>query len=91
MYLFINKLITQFQSDSSPEILFSAIVLFLSIYKILYFARIYDGCNETLIVIHWIGVDLIPFGVLCLFLIFAISKIYQVLHMGVNDPQKLYE
>lgn len=65
-------------------------ILFLSIYKVMYFIRIYESYNETLIIIHAIAVDLLPFGVLCISLIFALSKIYQVLHMGVNDPQGLY-
>jgi len=90
MYLFINKLITQFQSDSFLEILFSALVLFLSIYKVMYFVRIYDQYNETITIINAIAIDMIPFGIVCLSLIFALSKIYQVLHMGVNDPQNLY-
>jgi len=90
MYLFINKLITQFQSDSFLEILFSALVLFLSIYKVMYFVRIYDQYNETITIITAIAIDMIPFGIVCLSLIFALSKIYQVLHMGVNDPQNLY-
>jgi len=91
MYLFINKLITQFQSDSFPEILCSAMILFLSIYKILYFVRIYDSCNEVITILQAIIIDLIPFGVLCITLIFSLSKIYQVLHMGVNDPQGFYK
>lgn len=65
-------------------------ILFLSIYKIMYFIRIYDPYNETLTIIQFIGAELLPFGILCITLIFALSKIYQVLHMGVNDPQGLY-
>ena len=91
IYLFFSKLHSQFQSDSDLEILFSALVLFLSIYKVLYFIRIYDKFNEVLIIIHWIGMDFLPFGVVCIFLLFALSKIYQVLHMGVNDPQGFYK
>lgn len=56
----------------------------------MYFVRIYDKCNETLTIIYNVALDLIPFGILSLSLIFALSKIYQVLHMGVNDPQGLY-
>jgi hypothetical protein len=48
LYVFINKLITQFQSDSSMEIFFSATILFLSIYKLMYFIRIYDSGIEIL-------------------------------------------
>ena len=66
LYVFIHKLITQFQSDSFLEILFSAIILFLSIYKMMYFVRIYDGGAEIMTPIFVITSDLIPFGIICL-------------------------
>ena len=91
LYVFIHKLITQFQSDSSLEILFSTVILFLSIYKVLYFVRIYDGGAEVMTPLFVITSDVIPFGIICLALLFALYKIYQVLHMGVNDPSGLYD
>ena len=72
------------------EILFSAVILFLSIYKLMYFVRIYQPCNEIILIVQNITMELIPFAILSISLLFALSKIYQVLHMGVNDPQKLY-
>ena len=91
IYLFINKLVTQFSSDSFMEILFSAVILFLSIYKLMYFVRIYDPINEIIIIIGNIISNIIPFAVLSVALLFSLSKIYQVLHMGINDPGKLYD
>ena len=90
MYLFIRKLITQFSSDSGFEIFLSAVILFLSIYKVLYFVRIYDSAAELLIMISCITWDLLPFVVCSGCLLFGLAKIYQVLHMGVNDPQHMY-
>lgn len=91
MYVFINKLVTQFSSDSFMEILFSAMILFLSIYKLMYFVRIYMPYNTIAMIMQAILIDLLPFGLLSIGLLFALSKIYQVLHMGVNDPQDLYK
>ena len=68
------------------EILFSAVILFLSIYKLMYFVRIYQPCNEIILIVQNITMELIPFAILSISLLFALSKIYQVLHMGVNDP-----
>jgi hypothetical protein len=90
LYLFINKLVTQFESDSFLEILFSAGILFLSIYKMLYFVRIYDEGMDLLVMIYSIANDLIPYYTAVILLLFALSKIYQVLHMGVNDPDNYY-
>jgi len=90
LYVFINKLITQFQSDSSLEIFFSATILFLSIYKVLYFIRIYDNGIEILTGISHITSDLIPFAASSIVLLFGLSMIYEVLHMGINDPNNLY-
>jgi hypothetical protein len=86
IYLFLNKLITQFQSDSFLEILFSAVILFLSIYKLMYFVRIYQPCNEIILIVQNICNEIVPFAILSIALLFSLSKIYQVLHMGVNDP-----
>lgn len=91
MYLFMNKLVTQFQSDSFLEILFSAMIMFLSIYKILYFIRIYDSGVDLLIKIYFIAVDLLPFFSFSFGLLFMMSKVYQVMHMGINDPNGLYD
>lgn len=43
-----------------------------------------------LLMIHAIASDLIPYATACILLLFALSKIYQVLHMGVNDPANYY-
>jgi len=91
MYLFVHKLITQFSSDSFLEILFQAIILLLSVNKMLYFVRIYDTGIELYICLHLMIVELAPFVVTCIGLLFALSKIYKVLHMGINDPNGLYK
>jgi len=90
MFLFINKLATQFSSDSGFEIFLSAAILFLSIYKILYFVRIYDGANHFLTVVSCVVADLKFFILISFALIFGVAKIYQVLHLGVNDPDQVY-
>jgi len=56
----------------------------------LYFVRIYDNVNEMLTMIRSITMELLPFAGSSCLLLFALSKIYQVLHMGVNDPDNLY-
>lgn len=91
IYLFISKLLSQFNSDSFFEILLSAGILFLSINKMLYFVRIYDGINEMLTMIQCIIGEILPFASTSILLIFALSKIYHVLHMGVNDPDGYYK
>ena len=91
MYLFVNKLITQFASDSFLEILFQAVILVLAINKMLYFVRIYESGLELLICVQLMIVELLPFTVSAVALLFALSKIYKVLHMGINDPNGLYK
>lgn len=91
IYLFISKLVSQFKNDTFMDILFSAIILFLSIYKLMYYVRIYQPINEIILIVTTIVSELIPFATLSVTLLFALSKIYQVLHMGVNDPQQLYK
>jgi hypothetical protein len=90
MFLFIRKLVTQFSSDSGFEIFLSAVILFLSIYKVLYFVRIYEKACEFLTMVVCVYQDLQAFLVFSILMIFGIAKIYQVLHMGVNDPDQVY-
>lgn len=90
IYLFISKLLSQFASDSFLDILITAMILFLSINKMLYFVRIYDKVNEMVIIISNVIEHVGPFAICSIVLLFAISKIYHVLHMGINDPQNLY-
>ena len=72
------------------NILITAMILFLSFNKMLYFVRIYDKVNEMVIIIQSIIEQIGPFAIVSIVLLFAISKIYHVLHMGINDPQNLY-
>ena len=58
------------------EIMFSAMILFLSIYKLMYFVRIYESCNDIILIIQAVVTDILPFGALCVALLFALSKIY---------------
>ena len=90
MFLFIRKLTTQFSSDSGLEIFLGAAILFLAIYKVLYFVRIYDGPCQFLTIGGCVLADLKYFIVIGFSLIFGVAKIYQVLHMGVNDPDQVY-
>lgn len=90
MYLFIHKLSTQFSSDSFTEILFQALILVLSVNKMLYFIRIFDTGLELYIVVKIMMDELLPFISVSVGLLFALSKIYKVLHMGINDPKGFY-
>jgi hypothetical protein len=56
----------------------------------MYFIRIYDACNEIIIIMTAVITELMPFAILSFGLLFALSKVYSVLHMGINDPQGLY-
>lgn len=90
IYLFISKLVTQFKSDGFLDILFSAAILFLAIYKMLYFVRIFDHAVEIIVMMDALTTDLMPVFAAGILLLFCLSKIYQVLHMGVNDPANYY-
>lgn len=90
IYLFISKLLSQFSSDSFLEILISAGILVLSINKMLYFIRIYESYAEMLILIQSIGEAVGGFICTAILLMFSLSKIYHVLHMGINDPDGYY-
>lgn len=72
------------------EIMLSALIIFLSIYKVLYFVQIYDFGIEIMTMIQAITMDLIPFFWMCLMLLLALTTIYTALHMGINDPDGWY-
>ena len=57
----------------------------------MYFIRIYDTGIELFVCIQLMMNELAPFVVASITLLFALSKIYKVLHMGINDPDQLYK
>jgi hypothetical protein len=63
----------------------------LSINKLLYFFRIYDTGIEIYVVLKLLIDEMLPFVGASVVLMFACSKIYKVLHMGINDPDNLYK
>lgn len=88
--MFLVKMISQFGSDSIIEILLQAFLIFLSIYKLFYFVRIYDDYCGLLILIEKCAKEAIPLLITIIFLIFVFSKLYMTLHMGINDPEDEY-
>ena len=66
-------------------------LVFLSVYKVFYFIRIYDEFSGLLILVEKCAREAIPFAIMILFLLFGLGKIYLTLHMGINDPTDQYE
>jgi len=83
-------MISQFDSDSMTEILLMGILLFQSFNKVVYFIRIYEPFSFLIIMMTNIFKDCIYFGGLFLFVMFGFAKLYEILHMGINDPTKQY-
>lgn len=62
IYLFISKMLDQFGSDSFVQMLLSSFIIFLSFYKLMYFARIYDNINALLTMQFAIATELFYFA-----------------------------
>lgn len=88
--LYCIKMRTQFQTDSLPEILLSAFLLFQTFYKMIYFLRIFEGFNNTYQISLLIVKDLFCLMILAGMFILAFTKQYTVMHNGINDPTGEY-
>ncbi len=72
------------------EMLLKSFLITLSIFKIIYFVRIYDSFCIFLTLQTKIAGDLGPFLGIVVFVMVAVTKIQQILHAAVNDPSNEY-
>jgi hypothetical protein len=84
--LFVIKIGSQFKSDTLFEIVIVGLLLFQSFNKVFYFIRIYEPCSYIFTITTLIIGEMIPFIFFCSILILGICKMYQSMHMGINDP-----
>ena len=89
--LYCIKMKNQFMTDSMFEILLSALLLFQSFYKMIYFLRIFESFNNTYQISILIIKNMYCLCILCGMLILAFTKQYTVMHLGINDPDKNYD
>jgi len=85
--LFVIKMPSQFSTDSLPEIILQAFLLFQSFNKLFYFIRVFDSFSFITTMISLVIYELTPFMVMCFVLMTAICKLYIVQHMGVTGKE----
>jgi len=84
--LYITKTISQFSTDSFPEMVMQAILLFQSFYKVFYFIRIYESMCFIITLSIKCGMEVFPFAIFTITIMLAFSKIFQILHGNVDNP-----
>mmetsp|Transcript_38034 Transcript_38034/g.58058 ORF Transcript_38034/g.58058 Transcript_38034/m.58058 type:complete len:360 (-) Transcript_38034:168-1247(-) len=87
--LYIIKMISQFQSDSFFEICLLAVLLYQSFYKVFYFIRIYDPMCFIITLAVRCGIEVFPFAVFTVTMMFGFSKLFHILHAAAADPEAL--
>lgn len=85
--LYISKMVTQFQSNSIFEIFLESFIIVQAFYKIIYYVRIYDSFLFLITMVTKIFADIIPFVIFVFVALMGFCKIFQVLQMGINDPE----
>lgn len=85
--LYISKMVTQFQSNSIFEIFLESFIIVQAFYKIIYYVRIYDSFLFLITMVSKIFKDIIPFVIFIFVALMGFCKIFQVLQMGINDPE----
>jgi hypothetical protein len=89
--LYVIKMLSQFQTDSTMEILLQGVLLYQSFYKVNYFIRIYDQYCFIMTMIVYIAKECFAYAMFVVVSLFGFVKIYQLLHTGINDPGSEYE
>lgn len=89
--LYCIKMRNQFMTDSFFEILISALLLFQSFYKMIYFLRIFESFNNTYQISILILKNMYCLVILALMLMLAFTKQYTVMHLGINDEEHKYD
>lgn len=84
-------MISQFDSDTTIEILLQGILLYQCFYKVNYFIRIYDSYCFIMTMIAYIASECFAYVMFVVVSLFGFVKIYQLFHTGINDPGNEYE
>jgi len=88
--IYIKKMISQFESDAILEFFVESAILFLAFYKCFYYLRIYDGFCHIITMIIVVIKEIMPFTFIVVSILFGLAKIFQTLHVGINDPDNEY-
>jgi hypothetical protein len=91
LLLYVIKMLSQFQTDSTMEILLQGVLLYQCFYKLAYFVRIYDAPCFIMTMLTVIASEAFAYVCFVLVSLFGFVKIYQLLHTGINDPGNEYE
>ncbi len=87
--LYIIKMVSQFQTDSFFEICLLAVLLYQSFYKVFYFIRIYDPMCFIITLAVRCGLEVFPFAVFTVTMMFGFSKLFHILHATAADPESV--
>jgi len=77
----------QFSTDTFAEMILQAIMLYQSFYKVFYFIRIYDSMCFIITLAIKCGLEVFPFALFTISIMLGFSKIFQVLHGTVSNPE----
>ena len=82
LLLYVTKMVSQFGTDSSMEILLQAVLLYQCFYKVAYFIRIYDAYAFIMTMIACIASECKAYVLFVMTSLFGFVKIYGLLHAG---------
>ena len=88
--LYVIKMLSQFQTDTTMEILLQGVLLYQCFYKVNYFIRIYDSYCFILTMVAKIANECFAYVAFVIVSLFGFVKIYQLLHTGINDGEGEY-
>lgn len=89
-FVYLIKMLSQFQTDSILEIVLQVVLLIQSFYKAFYFIRIDENFNFFITISCMVVKDIVAPVLMLVGAIMAFTQLFTVLHLGINDPTGEY-
>jgi len=89
--IFSYRMLNQFKEVNTMISILNAILLVISLYKLMYFARVYAGVSFVMQICTNIFMEIVPFVAFMGVVLVVFTQAYLIAHMGINDPTGEYK
>lgn len=89
--IFSYRMLNQFKEVNTLISILNAILIVISLYKLMYFARVFAGVSFVLQICTNIAMEIIPFVAFIGIVLLVFTQAYMIAHMGINDSNGEYK
>lgn len=89
--IFSYRMLNNFGEVSTMISILNGCLLVISLYKLMYFARVFAGISFVLQICTNIAMEIVPFVGFVGVVLLVFTQAYMIAHMGINDPTGEYK